>query len=235
MKQRITTDGMVHEFRLLRNRIEAEVVAPAIVFVTSATDGDGAGVTAYGLAESLSKTKQRTALVTTSGKTPLSTVMSPDAPRRRRASDRLDAVHHAAGEARLSVVSISPERVATISRNGVASLLGELRAQHDYVVVDAGNLPENSFGLLRLASADATLIAFRTGRTQQAADRVMLDVLERAESKVLGVVMTDKTTIDHFTHNQEAVAAEPEPAEQKPATAVPDRLDLVRDRLGKAI
>jgi Mrp family chromosome partitioning ATPase len=240
MKRRITTDSMSHEFRLLRNRIEAEVNAPAIVLVTSATDVDGAGVTAFGLAESLSKSKQRTALVTTSAATPLSTVSAPDAPRRRRANDRLEAVSHADGEGRLSVVSISPERLTTISRSGVASLLTELRSDHDYVVIDAGNLPKNSFGLLLVASADAALVAFRAGRAQEPADRVMLDTLERSEAKVLGVVMTDKAVIDHYRLQSESASAERtpaenKPAENKPATLMPERLDLRRDRLGKAI
>jgi Mrp family chromosome partitioning ATPase len=240
MKRRITTDSMAHEFRLLRNRIEAEVNAPAIVLVTSATDVDGAGVTAFGLADSLSKSKQRTALVTTSAATPLSTVSAPDAPRRRRANDRLEAVSHSDGEGRLSVVSISPERLATISRSGVANLLEELRADHDYVVIDAGNLPKNSFGLLLVASADAALVAFRAGRAQEAADRVMLDTLERSEAKVLGVVVTDKAIIDHYQlQSESAIAdrnpAEHKPAEHKPATLMPERLDLRRDRLGKAI
>ena len=56
MKHRIATDSMAREFRLLRNRIEAEIHAPAVLLVTSATERDGAGLTAYGLAESLSKT-----------------------------------------------------------------------------------------------------------------------------------------------------------------------------------
>lgn len=235
MKHRITTDSMVHEFRLLRNRIEAEVEAPAVVFVTSATDGDGVSLTAYGLAESLSKTKQRTVLVTTAAVTPVTTLPLPDTPRRRRASDRLEGVNHPANDGRLAVVSISPERVATISRSSVAGLVQELRVDHDYVIIDAGNLPKNSFGLLLMASADATLVAFRSGRTQQPADREMLDMLERAEAKVLGVVMTDEATIEHFEHRDEPVAA-PEPVtERKPAAMIAARFEDVRSRLGKAI
>jgi len=93
MKHRISTDSLAREFRLLRNRIEAEVHAPAVLLVTSATDRDGAGLTAYGLAESLSKTHQRTALLTTSA-TPAQTEWSAGLPaprQRRRSSDRLDA------------------------------------------------------------------------------------------------------------------------------------------------
>jgi Mrp family chromosome partitioning ATPase len=65
MKHRIVPDSLSREFRLLRNRIESEIQGPAVLLVTSASDGDGASLTAYGIAESLSRTHQRTALVTT--------------------------------------------------------------------------------------------------------------------------------------------------------------------------
>lgn len=197
MTHRIVTDSMAGEFRLLRNRIEAEVHSPAVVMVTSATERDGAELTSYGLAESLSRTHQRTALLTTAQARP-EIAVSGDKPPRRRASDRLasDDVSASPG---LSIVSVSPERLATISRNSIDDLMKELRCQHDYVVIDAGGLPNNSFGLLLLASADAILIAFLAGRHQTASDRAMLDSIERVESKVLGVVMNDRATIDEFT------------------------------------
>ena len=199
MNHRISTDSLAREFRLLRNRIEAEVHAPAVLLVTSATDRDGAGLTAYGLAESLSKTHQRTALLTTSA-TVAQTEWSSGSPaprqQRRRASDRLDGGKVDGGG--FSIVSVSQERVATISRANIAELVSDLRAENDYVVIDGGSLPENTFGLLLLPSADATLVAFLTGRPQLPADRTMLDTLEKAETKILGVVMNEKATIDHF-------------------------------------
>jgi Mrp family chromosome partitioning ATPase len=205
MKGRIATDSMAHEFRLLRNRVEAEVHAPAVILVTSATDRDGAGVTAYGLAESLSKTHQRTTLVTTS--MPAADAQQTLAPgplaQRRRASDRLDGVSSATPGV-LSVVAISHERLTTISRSNVASMVAGLRADHDYVVIDGGDLPNNSFALLLVASADATLVTFLSGRQQTPADRVMLDTLERAEAKMLGVVVTDQESIEQFAQRDVA-------------------------------
>lgn len=241
MKRLVTADSMVHEFRLLRNRIEAEVRAPALVLVTSATDRDGAGLTAYGLAESLTKTHQRTVLVTTdtSMAAPLASTSSRPVERRRREGDRLEAIDRSSpSEGRFSVVSISPERLATISHSSVATLVQELRAANDYVVVDASDLLKNSFGLLLVSSADATLIAFRAGRAQQPTDRVMLDTLERAESKVLGVVMTDEATIDRFTHRDEPVAIQDPVLEAKPrlkpAAALIERFELALTRFGKS-
>jgi Mrp family chromosome partitioning ATPase len=199
MKHHLATDPLTHEFRLLRNRIEAEIHAPGVLLVTSATDNDGANLTAYGLAESLSKTHQRTALLTTSttaATTPESSLPATQTPR-RRASDRLDG-GNIAGAGGFSIVSVSHERLATISRSSMAGLVQGLRAEHDYVVIDAGGLPDNSFGLLLLTSADAVLIAFRAGRQQLAADRTMLDTLEKSEAKLLGVVMNDQGAIGHF-------------------------------------
>jgi Mrp family chromosome partitioning ATPase len=234
MKGRIVTDSLSHEFRLLRNRVEAEVHAPAVILVTSATDRDGAGLTAYGLAESLSKTHQRTALVTTSMPAPdepQTLAPGPQAPR-RRASDRLEGGSSVA-PGQLSIVAISHERLTTISRSSVASLVAGLRAENDYVVIDGGDLPKNSFALLLVASADATLVTFLSGRQQTPADRVMLDTLERAEAKMLGVVVTDQEAIDHFAQRDVAT----ENLEITVAKSAPKRLihslEIALHRLAK--
>jgi Mrp family chromosome partitioning ATPase len=240
MKHRIATDSLAREFRLLRNRIEAEVHAPAVLLVTSATDRDGAGLTAYGLAESLSKTHQRTALLTTSA-TPTPTEWSSGLPaprQRRRSSDRLDA-GNIKMDGGFSIVSVSNERLATISRASIAELVSDLRAEHDYVVIDGGSLPENTFGLLLLPSADATLVAFLAGRPQLPADRTMLDTLEKAEAKILGVVMNDQATIDHFVEQ----IPKREPGMERDVVEVPSivatpstlarRLEVALPRIGK--
>jgi Mrp family chromosome partitioning ATPase len=248
MKGRITLDSMVHEFRLLRNRIESEIHAPALVFVTSATDDDGAGLTAYGLAESLSKTNQRIVLVTTDPTiTSGPSADDPTAPPvfRRRASDRLESgsrPSRAHGDGRFEVISVSPERLTTISRSNVAEMFQDLRSRHDYVVIDAGNLPKNSFALLLVGLADVALVAFRSGRAQQPADRTMLDTLERAETKILGAVMTDTAAIEHFARRNEpepvaqrapAPAVAPAP-QREPAAFVTKRLGFAFNRIGKS-
>jgi Mrp family chromosome partitioning ATPase len=249
MKHRITTDSHAQEFRMLRNRIEAEIQAPAVLLVTSATDRDGAGLTAYGLAESLSKTHQRAALVTTvAGKVGHAAEVvdesaeTEDQAPRRRASDGLGRAGR--GPGRLSIVAISHERLTTISRSNVAEMLAELRAENDYVVIDAGDLPNNSFGLLISTLADAILVSFLTGRPQVPGDRTMLDTLERSEAKICGVVMNDKAAIEVFVQQQsgEPSAAEAtapvqheEPAAQpRRGFALNQRLEFVRQRIGKA-
>jgi Mrp family chromosome partitioning ATPase len=221
MKQRIVTDTVAREFRMLRNRVEGEIQGPAVLLITSATDGDGASLTAYGLAESLSRTHQRTALVTTAavghGPVPVGSPQPPPRATSRRADDRPDAAARLANDGRLSIVAISHERVTTMSRSNVAEMLAQLREQYDYVVIDGGDLPNNGFGLLFVTSADGVLISFRTGRKQLAGDRVMLDSLERSEAKILGLVMNDQATIDDFTQQDEPVAQ----TEAAPAAAEP--------------
>jgi Mrp family chromosome partitioning ATPase len=204
MKRRPTTEGMTREFRFLRTRIESEVESPALIFVTSATARDGAGCTAFGLAESLSRSHQRTALITTDSTLCASSGTPEQTPLRRRASDTLEARSSPQrGDGTFSTVCISPERLTTMSRNSVAALIKRLRAENDYVVIDAGDLPANSFALLLLPASDAVLVTFRSGRTQQPADRAMLDSLERSEAKMLGVVMTDAGALEEYARRDQ--------------------------------
>jgi Mrp family chromosome partitioning ATPase len=202
------SESMTHEFRLLRNRIEVQTPAPALVFVTSATARDGASLAAYGLAQSLSATSERTVLVTTDP-----TV---------------------AADASFEVVVVSAERIATISRSSAATFVQQLRAEHAFVVVDAGNLPKNSLGLLLVASADIALIAFRSGRAQEPADRSMLETLERAKAKVLGAVLTDEPAIARFERRDDRVTVTSGVREPQSGSLTANRLQIALSRRGKS-
>ena len=234
MKHRIHTDSLNREFRLLRNRIEAEIQSPAVILVTSATQRDGASLTAYGLAESMSNTRQRTALITTASPVEQQSFTGTEQPvQRRRASDRLAGDE--AGSGGLKIVSISHERLTTISRANVASLIADLRAEYDFIVIDGGDLPNNSFALLLVALTDAVLVTFLAGRQQTPQDRVMLDTLERSESKMLGIVMTDQNSIDHFTQTADGAAeTQSQVAVKKPSlNPFVQHLEVARQRIGK--
>ncbi len=235
MKHRIALDSLSREFRLLRNRIEAEIHAPAVILVTSATERDGTGLAAYGLAESMSRAHQRAALVTTAAPSIAAQEWAlPTQPAlRRRASDRLEA-GTAAMPGGLTVVAISQERLATISRSSVAEMVADLRAKHDYVVIDGGDLPNNSFALLLVASVDAVLVSFLAGRQETPSDRIMLDTLERSEAKMLGVTMTDQSTINHFAQHDSEHEPEPLP-EPKRANPIRAGLEITLQRIGKAL
>jgi Mrp family chromosome partitioning ATPase len=230
----LLADSVAHEFRLLRNRIEAEIHAPALVFVTSATDEDGSGFAAHGIASALSRTHQRTVLVTSDPSFATPPKPEIEGTLSRRASDRITVGDRPSHNGGFSVVCLSPERVATISRSRVAEMVQELRTSNDYVVVDGGNLAKNGLGLLLVGSADVAIVAFRGGRVEAPEDRLMLDALERAESKVIGVVMTDQDAIDHFAQRdaapEPAAAVVPEPKR----AAVLKRIELVLSRLGRS-
>lgn len=234
MRARIQSpDSFAHEFRLLRNRIEAEIQAPALVFVTSATDGDGAGFAAYGLAESLSKTHQRTVLVTGDPELAAPATVGPIREgRRRRASDRLETDGRQIQGSTFTVVCLSPERVATISRNHVTDMVQDLRSNNDFVVIDASHLAKNGLGLLLVGAADVTIVAFCSGRAQQESDRALLDTLERAEAKVFGVVMTDQETIDNFAQRGAPRVAS-ESAPEPKAAGVFKQVELALSRLAR--
>lgn len=232
MKSRtLHADSLVHEFRLLRNRIEAEVHAPALLVVTSGSESDGAGFAAHGIAESLSRTHQRTVLVTSDSTLTVPEQSGSAEPLRRRASDKGGTLEAPRTGGAFSVVCLSAERVATISRSRVAEMLQELRSANDYVVVDAGNLAKNGLGLLLLGSADAAIVAFRAGRAQQEGDQFMLDSLERAESKTIGVIMTDKEAIDHFLRRDEATSV----ADEKPEAGEPQQVGSTPANLAKRL
>lgn len=234
MKQRIVTDTQAREFRLLRNRVEAAIKGPAVLLVTSATETDGASLTAYGLAESLCRTHQRTALVTTAavghGPVPVGNAQpSPRAMSRRNGEAAAAPAPETDG--RLSLVAISHERVTTMSRSDVAEMLAQFQSQYDYIVIDGGDLPNNGFGLLFVGSADGVLISFLTGRKQVAGDRVMLDALDRAEAKVLGLVMNHQTAIDSFSQQEEtSLETQAAPAELPSTSGLSGALQ----RIGRA-
>jgi hypothetical protein len=134
----------------------------------------------------------------------------------------------------LTVVAISQERLATISRSSVAEMVADLRAKHDYVVIDGGDLPNNSFALLLVASVDAVLVSFLAGRQETPSDRIMLDTLERSEAKMLGVTMTDQNTINHFAQHDSEHEPEPMP-EPKRANPIRAGLEITLQRIGKAL
>ena len=234
MKYRSTPEGMAREFRFLRTRIEAEVESPSLILVTSATERDGAGCTAFGLAESLSRSHQRTALITTDSTLCASSGAPEPTPVRRRASDTLEAIRYPQrGDGTFSLVCISSERLTTMSRISVAALIKRLRAENDYVIVDAGGLPTNSFALLLLPAADAVLVTFRAGRTQQPVDRAMLDSLERSEAKMLGVVMTDVNALEEYVHRDQTPTVADLEAPRR-ASAGADPINITLRQAGKS-
>jgi Mrp family chromosome partitioning ATPase len=226
VKGRHANEPMAREFRILRTRIEAEISPPAILLVASATARDGAGLTAFGLAESLSNSDQRTVLIATE-------TMSTGSPGRiRNGLTQAPATPLKKGDGPFPVISFTAERLATMSRTNVAALMQRLRGEYDYVVVEAGDFPKNSFGVLVLSSADAALVTFRSGRSEAPADRTMIDTLERSKAKLLGVVMLDEAAIEEHARGREAEKPTEWSPYRKPSAAG-ERLNITLGRAEK--
>jgi Mrp family chromosome partitioning ATPase len=204
MKSRYSHESLAREFRFLRTRIEADVPSPAILLVASATDRDGVDLTAHGLADALSNSEQSTVVVSTEG--PAATpALLPVASKRPSET--------------FAVVSFTADRIAKMSRPSVATLMQRLRSEFDYVVIESSEMATNAFGLLALSSADAVLVAFRSGRSESPADRTMIETLERSNAKLLGVVLLDEATILEHARRREAQRVNEWSSVGRPSTA----------------
>jgi Mrp family chromosome partitioning ATPase len=197
---RALTDSLALEYRLLRNKIESKLETPAVILVTSATDDDGTSLTAQAIAESFSSSNQRTVLVTSDRSAHLSATSAypGGADIRRFKMDKFGAAHRSSAEEQLSVVWVSPDDIATISHSSVAALLQRLRDEYAFVVVDGPSLPQNPLALLLAPVANGILVAFRSGRQRCPADTSLLESLAESSATMLGVVMSDRATIDLF-------------------------------------
>ncbi|MBD5654527.1 MAG: hypothetical protein IAI50_05025 [Candidatus Eremiobacteraeota bacterium] len=229
---RAQTDALALEFRLLRNKIEAKLEAPAVILVTSATVDDGTALTALSIAESFSASNQRTVLVTSDQSAHLiATAAYPGgAEMRRRKMDKFGAANRSSADEQLSVVRVSPENMATISRSSVAALLQRLRDEYAYIIVDGPNLPQNPLALLLASAASGILVAFASGRLPLPADAAMLEILDGSSATMLGVVMSDRATIDHFAQR----SASDIPSAAEPAMRPIDHRDVALRQAGES-
>lgn len=192
----IATDPAVEaQAQLLSVRVEAELGKPAVVMVTSARSGDGKSLTAYALAESFANCDHRVALLT-------------------RSSDEYQ---------QLPIVKIPSEETSNVSRDRLASIVEQLRADYDFTIVDAETFANRStIGLARLV--DGILLAVRIGRAPTTEDETIVTMIEQFGGRILGVVATEAGTIADFerARREKPSSARPRPrtnAEQKPARA----------------
>jgi Mrp family chromosome partitioning ATPase len=191
-------ESSAREFRLLRNTIEIRVDSPAVILATSATPDDGASLTAFGLADALSRSGRRTALVSCAGGSASTSILAAASALRRRKSDVPGAPGRNPIAGRASYVTIASERAAMLSRSDVVAMADRLRREFEYVVIDAGELAQNAFGLLAASVADGILVSFRAGRKKADADRSMVQIVRRSSAIALGVVMTDEAAIAEY-------------------------------------
>jgi Mrp family chromosome partitioning ATPase len=175
-------DSFARQFRALRGRIETTLPEHAVIAVTSALQGDGASVTAAGLAEALKGAGYRCVLVDARG-------------------EFGDADPAIAYDFRLS-----PPSGMTISRGFALSAFRQLRSEADYIVVDTPPSSIDGSALVTCSAADAILVTIRSGRRQAEADQQLSEILGSAGNTVLGIVLVSDELLE-MNHEREHTAA----------------------------
>jgi Mrp family chromosome partitioning ATPase len=174
---------LASKFQLLRVRIESDVKLASVIMVTSAHANDGKTLTAYGLAECLTKVGHRTALV--------DTCSASNGVAKRWSSDAL--------ERNFPILSLSSQESGpTASRDAVYAFVEQMRSRYDYTIVDAAPLMSNSVAMLLAGSVDAVLLAVRHGRAPSEDDELMVQTLRHLRAKVLGVIASAPESIAEF-------------------------------------
>ncbi len=162
----------IGRYQALRTQIEFNAPAPAVILVTSATVNDGSTIAAIGLADCLGSAGHRVALVATS----LEGTME---------VERHFALH-----------SLS-EKLGTrrdISDN-VAAFIDSSRSEFDYTIVEAPPILESRVSLAFAGAVEAVVLSIRLGRMRCPEDDLMMQALERAQARVLGVVGASEASI----------------------------------------
>jgi Mrp family chromosome partitioning ATPase len=165
-------DTFARQFRALRGRIETTLPEHAVIAVTSARPGDGASVTAAGLAKALKGAGYRCVLVDARGEF---------------------------GDAHTSIAydfRLSPPAGMTISRGFAISAFRQLGAEADYIVVDTPPSSIDGSALVTCSAADAILVTIRSGRRQVEADQQLSESLGAAGNTVLGIVLVSDELLE---------------------------------------
>jgi|HubBroStandDraft_1064217.scaffolds.fasta_scaffold326476_2 Mrp family chromosome partitioning ATPase len=184
-------DRLITKFHLLRARIESDLKQPGVIMVTSAQRRDGKSLTAYGLAESLSRVGHRTALVDANAEARWTT-------QARLSNDRRGP----------SIVAMPREDGgASLSREAIHNFVGQMRVRFDFTVVDAAPLLCSSSALLLANEADGVLLSLRVGRAPCEEDALTVRMLRHARVSILGVVGATAEGIEQFEKTREAAAS----------------------------
>jgi Mrp family chromosome partitioning ATPase len=187
---------------ILRVTVETQLVAPALVVVTSATDRDGAADVALGLARAFASAGRRTALLRVERRDGATAGAS-------RTTSGLN-VHCGPLGGGLDSIDLSWRRAADDpSSEALNDLAKEVRQSYDATIVDAGRVTTSSVGLQLAACADGVLLAVRLGRGLVGSDHAVMPLLGRVGARVIGTVTTTAASERRFTG---AVSGSLEPA-----------------------
>jgi Mrp family chromosome partitioning ATPase len=177
------SEGLNAQLSMMRARVESSVAKPAVVLVTSAWSGDGKSVTAYALAHSLTNAGYSVALV--------------DAARNAFPAD--------SGEPRATrptLVRFSQRR--SLRSEHLEAFATELRAAHEFAIVDTDALLKSDVAMALVKVADAALIAVRLGRVPTDADELFLKMLRHTQIPLIGVVAVSAEAVEDFGRRRSA-------------------------------
>jgi Mrp family chromosome partitioning ATPase len=172
-------------YHKLRIQIELSTPAPSLIMVTSGKASDGGSIAANGLADCLAAAGHRVALL---------------------ARDLKSAGTD--NKLRISLFRIS-EILDAGSRpsDAVAALAEKMRGRYDYTIIDAPPLAESSVSMLLASTVQAVLLTIRLGRSKCPEDALMMEALERAHARVLGVIAVSDASIREFERADHAGVA----------------------------
>jgi capsular exopolysaccharide synthesis family protein len=171
-----------------------------VVLVTSASPGDGKTSVALGLARALARSGERVCLVDADLRRPgiHAALGLPSAPgltdhvAGEEGSAGFRAYLKSAGTAGLSVLTcgpLPPNPPDLLTAESFASLLGSLKAEFDWVVLDSPPAVGLADALILASVSDAVLLVIRHGATDREMVRRSLAAIRRAGGTVAGALL----------------------------------------------
>ena len=176
-------ENMNAEIQLLRTHVESLATGPSIILVTSAEKGDGKSFLANSLAECLARSGRKTALLDAT-----------------EAANNIQTPVMLEGSARCDVpVAMSlPDMQLGMSRESIREFFDSVRSSFDFMIIDASALLSSQKAMVLSGLSDGVLLSVRIGRAPTDNDRMMIRVLNQAESNILGVVTLTPDVIGMF-------------------------------------
>ena len=192
--------GVTEAYRTLRTNVEfASVDAPIqTLLVTSSVPGEGKSVTAANLAVVFAQAGRRVLLVDADLRQPgvhrvfnlanahgLTTLL-------RRDDVSLDAVLQKTEQDNLRVLTtgpLPPNPAELLGSHRMRAAVDRLKAEADLLIFDSPPLQAVTDAAILSSFLDGTLLVVDAGRSRRRAVRLARQALERADAKVLGVVL----------------------------------------------
>ncbi|MCF6745956.1 polysaccharide biosynthesis tyrosine autokinase [Blastococcus sp. KM273128] len=198
--ERNSRSGAAEAFRQLRTNLQFLNVdqPPRVIMVSSAVAAEGKSTVAVNLALTLAEGGHRVALVESDLRHPrvvryLGLVDGAGLTSTLTGAAELDDVLQPYGNGRLSVLgagSIPPNPSELLASDQLRAVVDQLRATHDYVIVDTPPLLPVADASAVAVVMDGVLLTARQGKTRREELERAAAVLDRVGARMLGVILT---------------------------------------------